>query len=423
VTDPVRTPPPPLPHVRLGSGSKVRASNRRTLTLGKLVKSGGAGSIFALEESSTEVAKIYHEHVDRDGYQRKVEAMLELRPDLPDLVEAGQTEVQIAWPEAALRDGAGRFRGFAMPLIDLASSVELEYVLQERQALAAGLPTGLGAKMALAANLAALLAELHRLEHFIVDLKPINLRFYRRSFHVTILDCDGFSIRGRGERFPAPQVTPEYLAPEFQTSDIPAGAEEAQDRFALATVLFQLLNFGIHPFSGRPLDDDLPTDIPGRIRERCWAYGTRPNPAMQPNPTSGHSVMPQELRVLFDRAFESEGVARPRAREWAELLKRFARRSTGLLVQCRADPTHQHFAAMECAACARLRVLQFVQSPVLPPLGSPPPPPPPPPPEALGVAPATPNSGWGCGCGFYLWVIFLGLLIAIALCMASGTRC
>ena len=93
---------------------------------------------------------------------------------------------------------------------------ELEYILQERQARAAHLPTGLGAKVTLAANLAAVIAELHRQGHHVIDLKPVNLRFYRQSLYMAMLDCDGFSIQGRGERFAADQVTPDYLAPEFQ---------------------------------------------------------------------------------------------------------------------------------------------------------------------------------------------------------------
>ena len=70
-------------------------------------------------------------------------------PNLPDILEDGQSEVQIAWPRAVLRDQKGRFLGFAMPLLDLQRSIELEYILQERQARAQGLSAELGAKMSL----------------------------------------------------------------------------------------------------------------------------------------------------------------------------------------------------------------------------------------------------------------------------------
>ena len=42
---------------------------------------------------------------------------------------------------------------------------------------------------------------------------------------MAMLDCDGFSIQGRGERFEAPQVTVDYLAPEFQLGGLSAAGE------------------------------------------------------------------------------------------------------------------------------------------------------------------------------------------------------
>jgi hypothetical protein len=339
------------------SGGKVVANDGRILTLGKLMKSGGAGSIFRIAEAAELVAKVYHPHVDRAVYERKVEAMLTLVPDLPDLEEHGVREVQMAWPRLLLRDPQGGFLGFAMPLLDFQTSVELECVMQERQARAQGLPTGLGARLTLATNLAGVIAELHRQGHYVVDLKPVNLRFYRRSLHVAMLDCDGCSIQGRGERFRAPQFTPEYLAPELHGWGIALADEETQDRFALAVVVFQLLNFGIHPFTGRPASDRIPTDIPGRIAARCYAYGERGNPNLAPSPASGHAAIPADLRAMFDRAFEGSGATRPSTGEWVGRLREYGQRSRGKVVACRADPRHQHFAGMPCAACARATLL------------------------------------------------------------------
>jgi len=246
----------------IAAGSSVWTGDRRKLSLGALLKSGGAGGVYRLRESSQEVAKIYHDNVDRAYYERKAAAMVKLSPHLPDLVENGKRYVQIAWPEQLLRDDRGRFLGFVMPMVDVQATSELECILQERQARAAGLPVGLGVKITLAANLAAVIAELHKQRHHVIDLKPVNLRFYPQSLYMAMLDCDGFSIQGEGERFDAPQFTPDYLAPEFQRGAIPVAGEEQQDRFALAVVIFQLLNFGIHPFTGRPSSDRVATRSP-----------------------------------------------------------------------------------------------------------------------------------------------------------------
>ena len=340
-----------------GPGDTVWLDGKRSLVLGKLIKSGGAGSVYLLPGSPAQVAKLYHPHIDLAANRRKLGAMLELTPELPDKLENGKRYVQIAWPQAAVHDQQGGFLGFVMPLLDMAHTAELEQVLQERQARAAGLPTGLGAKVTLAANLAGVLAALHQQQQYVVDLKPVNLRFYRDSLYIAMLDCDGFSIQGKGERYKAEQFTSDYLAPEYQSKGMPAGAEAAQDRFALAVVIFQLLNFGIHPYSGRPANAQVPTDLPGRIRAGCYAYGVKRHKAIAPNVTSGHGLMPPEVRALFDRAFGKPGNARPSASDWAQLLRGLALRhadpaQNGIVV-CQVNPEHQHFAGFACAACAR----------------------------------------------------------------------
>lgn len=340
------------------SGETIYDERRRALTLERLLKSGGAGSVFTLKERPREVAKLYHSDKDAQVYERKLRAMLELQPDLPAMQVQGIDQVQIAWPTTLLRDGRGRFIGFTMPILDVAATSDLEHVLQERQARAEGLPTGLGAKMTLAANLAVMLAALHQRQHYVVDLKPLNVRFYRSSLFIAMLDCDGFSIQGKGERFPAGQVTTDYLAAEFQQRGVKPGQEEAQDRFALAVMVFQLLNSGLHPYAGRPQGAPVPSDLPARIAANLYPYGRgKPHPRMLPSPVSGHEMFPSALRDMFDRAFAVQPKRRPSAQDWATQLLAYARRDSGQLVTCSKDAAHQHFLGMPCAACARSALL------------------------------------------------------------------
>lgn len=340
------------------AGDTIYDEQRTPLTLGRLLKSGGAGSVFLIKERPLEVAKLYHSDKGGQVYERKVRAMLELRPDLPDVEDKGVRQVQIAWPTGLLRDKARRFLGFTMPVLDVAATSDLEHVLQERQAREEGLPTALGPKMTLAANLAVMLAALHERQHYVVDLKPLNVRFYRKSLFIAMLDCDGFSIQGKGERFLSEQVTTDYLAAEFQQRGVASGEEEAQDRFALAVMVFQLLNSGLHPYSGRPNGATLPSDLPGRIAAHLYPYAQGKGDArILPSPVSGHAAFPAELRDMFDRAFANQARRRPTAAEWSSLLLRYARRSNGLLVTCAKDGAHQHFDGMPCAGCARRTLL------------------------------------------------------------------
>jgi hypothetical protein len=340
----------------LKAGDAVWIDGGGQLTLGPLVKSGGAGSVHLVAGDPRRVAKLYHAGLASPEYERKLAAMLALAPALPAIRDGDREHVQIAWPQALLRDRRGRFLGFLMPAVDIKATSELETILQERQARAHGLPTGLGAKLTLAANLAAVIAALHHEGHHVVDLKPVNLRFYPRSLYMALLDCDGFSIQGRGERFPAPQFTPDYLAPEFQRQGLDDAGEETQDRFALAVVTFQLLNFGLHPYAGRPANDHLATDLPGRIAQGAYAYGLRRNPLIHPSPASGHEALPEELRRLFDQALGG-GTQRPAAAQWAEVLRGYALRANQRLVACERDAAHQHFAGLACAACGRVALM------------------------------------------------------------------
>jgi hypothetical protein len=118
-------------------------------------------------------------------------------------------------------------------------------------------------------------------------------------------------------------------------------------------VVFQLLNFGIHPYTGRPNSDAVPTDIPSRIAGRYYAYGLQPNASLAPSPVSGHRCFPAELRALFDRAFAGSTATRPAASEWLIALRGYAQRSRQQLVVCAVDPAHQHFVGLPCAACTR----------------------------------------------------------------------
>ncbi|HEY4467104.1 MAG TPA: DNA-binding protein [Klebsiella sp.] len=324
---------------------------RRTVRLGKLIKSGGAGSVYFLADDASRVAKIYHPHTDTRYYQRKLRAMLEQRPQIPAPAQ-GDTIVQLAWPDYLLFDERQRVIGFVMPILDIQRSIELEYILQARQAKAQNLPEGIGAKVSLACNLATLISALHARQHRVIDMKPVNLRFYRDSLYIALLDCDGFSIQGEGERFPAGQFTPDYLAPEFQRiGQVPGEQEETQDRFALAVIIFQLLNHGIHPYSGRSQTVKVPDDLPGRIAVGCYAYGINATKDIAPVPASTHHLLPTDLRKLLDRAFSGSPARRPSADEWAQALRPYALRSTQKITFC--SQKHQHFTGMPCLVCAR----------------------------------------------------------------------
>ena len=131
----------------------------------------------------------------------------------------------------------------------------------------------------------------------------------------------------------------------------------ATDRFALATIVFRLLNFGIHPYSGVAKGDRrIPEELAARIRQHLYAYAFSAHPRLGPVPASTHHCLPPALRELFDRAFSAQTRSRPSAADWIHALQAFARRDQAALVPC--DQGHLHFAQFPCPLCVRGGLLQ-----------------------------------------------------------------
>ena len=90
---------------------------------------------------------------------------------------------------------------------------------------------------------------------------------------------------------------------------------EEQDKFALAVMIFKLLNNGIHPFSGVPrINDEEMLSIQNRIEQYHYAYGLWPDTYQAPHPYSIHEFFDKKTLELFERAFVRGG-KRPTAEE------------------------------------------------------------------------------------------------------------
>ena len=326
--------------------------------LGSELKSGGAGAVHSIKDDSIRVIKIYNdETLAKEGktYQEKIECMLANVPKVAETASSDKGFVQLAWPLASAYTIRGKFAGFAMPMVDMQQTAELEFILSPKQAEKEGLQHHFGDRLHLAHNLAAVVSSIHALGHAIVDLKPVNLKFFKKEWYVAVLDCDGFYINVPGKTASAPQVTLDYLAPEFH--DVLITIPEHQDRFALAVIIFQLLNFSIHPYACVPKNNaQIPSDTEGKIKLNLYSYGIVPHKKVSPKPGSAHEAIPVELRMLFDLAFGGAPSSRPTALEWAAALRKFAIPSAGLLSRCKNQ--HIYFKGMPCATCLREQVIK-----------------------------------------------------------------
>lgn len=315
--------------------------------LGELLNRGGAaGKIYKDVTNPHLVAKIFHDRNKSHTNRQKLEAMLHNRPNIPMQQCDGKNYVQIAWPVAVLEDDEGFCVGYLMPLINTDEAVSLDHLMQKAVRQRLCLSEKYSNRLYAAYNVASMVAALHRCGHYIVDLKPTNVSVYKENMIVAMFDCDGFSIKGEKGRYPAEYVSEEYIYPEGMRQACEEMGEE-QDKFALAVMIFKLLNNGIHPFSGMPRkqNDEMLT-IQDRIEKYHYAYGLFPDSYQDPNPYSIHNYFDSKTLELFDRAFV-KGKKRPTAKEWMLHLEYLFTK----IKECKKNPDHIYFTDKGCGLC------------------------------------------------------------------------
>lgn len=316
--------------------------------LGKMINRGGAaGRIYEVLGQPQNVAKIFHNLTKSDTNRKKLEAMLLNAPHFPPTIKDGVEYVQIAWPIAILEDSKGFCVGYIMPLINMDKAVSLDHLMQRSIRQKLGLSEKYSYRIFAAYNVASMVGALHKCGHYIVDLKPSNVSVYRDTMIVAIVDCDGFSIQGeQNSRYPAEFVSEEYIYPEGMDLSCAEMGEE-QDKFALAVIIFKLLNNGIHPFSGIPRKNNEMLTIQQRIEDYHYAYGSWLDKYQAPHPYSLHEYFDKKTLDMFDRAFVC-GQERPTAKEWQEHLWYLLHN----LKQCKQNPDHVYFTSKGCGLCA-----------------------------------------------------------------------
>ncbi len=319
----------------------------RQITLGKqLNKGGAAGKIFEVVGEPKIIAKVFHSNEKSESNRKKLEAMLHNRPNIQTIPYKNVEYIQIAWPIALLEDAQGYCMGYLMPLIDTDKAVSLDHLLQKAVRRKLGLTESYKDRIFAAFNITSVVAALHACGHYIIDLKPSNISIYKKTMLVAMFDCDGFSIKGENDaRYPAEYVSEEYIYPEGMNETCENMGEE-QDKFALAVIIFKLLNDGIHPFSGAPRRNEAMLSIQERIANYHYAYGIWPDTYQAPHPYSLHDYFDKATMNMFERAFTKNG-KRPSALEWQAQLEHILTH----LKRCKKDPNHAYFTPKGCGQC------------------------------------------------------------------------
>jgi hypothetical protein len=205
-------------------------------------------------------------------------------------------------------------------------------------------------------NCAAALAELHADGIAMVDLKPANIFVNRISGDVCLTDVDSYRVTDGGKVFPATHISTGYILPKVFGPEIDLGSvDQTQDCYAYAVLVFQLLNYGIHPFQcvSAGSDDEISTND-AKAKHYLYAYGPpTPGSPIRPLRQSVHECWPAALRDMLSAAFTADRVPLPVA-DWERYFRSVL--DEQLLRPCDVQPKnvrHIRFAGWKCLACSR----------------------------------------------------------------------
>ena len=311
-------------------------------------------------KNQTWAAKIFKDNQNINA--PKIQAMLEHQPNDLYINLDGQDFIQYAWVKYVIKNGVGKVIGFMMPYVDHDETYSLDTfydpVLSKRLK---PFESALTLRIQLAINLCELIENLHKNQNYFVDIKPQNIKVYKKNHKVVLLDCDGYSISNPNSspnRFEAELISTDYIAPEVTRNNLkPSTLGLQQDLYGLAVILFQLLNRGTHPFQGITTDKNISASTNDeRASLGLYAYGLTENWKVKPRSQSIHNLFLDETRALFDKSFESE--TRTTAEEWINHFKDILNNKKLELCdkvdrskKLEKDLIHIKFNGKECIGC------------------------------------------------------------------------
>lgn len=317
-------------------------ANGSSIVLGNRIAKGGEGTVYAVSNDPTVVAKIYHAPLKPEKFE-KLQAMSFLAK--PELVAVA------AWPvDMAYRSRGQEPVGVLMPYVQKHREIHQLYSPAQRKL---HYPRADWSFLVhVARNCAAAFETVHAFGHVIGDVNQSGV-LVADSATVRLIDCDSFQVRYNGRLFQCDVGVPQYTPPELSGKSFKEITRtEQHDCFGLALIIFHLLFMGRHPFSGRYAGrEDMP--IERAIKEGRFAFSQKAKLyGMMPPPYSlPLTALPSELANLFERAFAWPLITngRPSAREWREAMEALKAN----LRTCLIDHGHKYPRHLsECPWCA-----------------------------------------------------------------------
>ena len=310
---------------------------------------GGQGTIYAVPQDSSLVAKVYH-HPSPDN-RRKVEIMI-----ANPCARIGNSGNPGAWPtEPLFKDPSRRcFIGFLMHRVRGAQPVHELYTPKTRKEKCPNFDYRYLLRTAI--NMASTVHLAHDRDYVIGDINESNLLVHDNAV-VTWVDIDSWQVRDPKTHtvFRCPVGKPDFTPPELLKKNF-AGIDRTpeHDLFGFAVLLFKLLMEGTHCFDGIWQGVGDPPSVQARIMAGHFPYGRRRGSLAPKALAPPAQMLHPRLNELFSQCFEDGHLnprARPDARAWRDVLKE----AEGKLIVCRKNPRHWHgqHLGLFCPWCER----------------------------------------------------------------------
>lgn len=335
----------------------LKSSNQRISLYDRPVCRLADGKVYSYIENSDCYVKVYDFSQVDLKLSKKLATMIEQRPSFSHKSEMNSS--CLLWPSDMIFDDEGHYRGYSFDRIDLQDFIPLSLMI----APASVFDNNYKKRILTAYHFAALMSNLHQHAIYLINLDPARILINKHDLRPLIVDCDRLSIAGRNTiRYPANECNWLYCTPEAVKQSKPAyKLGMSQDNYAIAVLVFQLLNQGLHPYQAWPKPVYRASGrLKKLIENQVFVYqDDSPYARYRPLTWSMHDYFDEETKDLFCRAF-SQGSECPSASEWQLHLKKYVSDNTDTLMQCKSDPGHFHFYK-GCGECG----LDTIKYPVI----------------------------------------------------------
>lgn len=279
------------------------------VVLGKELARGGEGRVCLVQGNSNVVAKLYLDKaLNKHDKAGKIEAMCNLYDK--DIAKFS------ALPQRVIFDAHGKVVGFIMEKITDFKEIHNLYGISTKRKLFDFADWGFMVHSA--KNLAIAVNKLHSKNIVIGDINQGNILVNNQAM-IKLIDCDSYQVEYNGKFYLCEVGVPEYTSPELQGQSF-NGIQRTKnhDCFGLAVMIFKILMFGRHPYSGV----GAPPEIENAIKQGCYCYGNYSKGTTPIYSQLFSEVLSDEVKELFDRAFsKNKNIIRPTAEEWINTLE------------------------------------------------------------------------------------------------------